>query len=383
MPASGAYRGAMDNDGMHKFAYGHDAIFADLLRLAVPALAAELDFAQAELLPTSHVAVGDSRMREPSAEGAKSHPRMKQRQGDMMWRVPRRRDAIDGTPADLIAVVEFQSTVNSDMARRMREYCQMARENPAVRRPGKEPPAQLPLVVYNGSERWTAPGAVPDLSAWSAAARLTLAPVQHWDYVLMSLERLLATGGGGLAHLPAANRAAATLRLQAERTPAELLARLREEWVRFPGAADRATRNVLYAWAGALLEGMGADLALPSVDELAGKGPNGGKNMATVSEARLGKWFEDVRAEHMALGRAEGIEQGRAEGIAEGAVTQRTGLRRQAAVRFGDAARRLDPLLDEVRSTAKLAEIGVWLMVDTIDELIAKVEAAAAADRVR
>ena len=133
--------------------------------------------------------------------------------------------------------------------------------------------------------------------------------------------------------------------------------------------------------------------------------------MATVSEARLGKWFEDVRAEHMALGRAEGIELGRAEGIeqgraegieqghaegieqghaegieqgrAESAATQRAGLRRQAAVRFGDAARRLDPLLDEVRSTAKLAEIGVWLMVDTIDELIAKVEAAAAADRVR
>ena len=101
--------------------------------------------------------------------------------------------------------------------------------------------------------------------------------------------------------------------------------------------------------------------------------------MATVSEARLGKWFEDVRAEHMALGRAEGIEQGRAES----AATQRAGLRRQAAVRFGDAARRLDPLLDEVRSTAKLAEIGVWLMVDTIEELIAKVEAAAAADRVR
>ena len=132
---------------------------------------------------------------------------------------------------------------------------------------------------------------------------------------------------------------------------------------------------MLYAWAGALLEGMGADLALPSVDELEGTGPKGGKDMATVSEARLGKWFEDVRAEHMALGREQGL--------AEGAATQRAVLRRQAEVRFGDAARRLDPLLDEVRSTAKLAEVGVWLMVDAIDELIAKVEAAAAADRVR
>ena len=46
----------MDNDGIHKFAYRHWAMFADLLRLAVPALAAELDFERAKLLPTFHVA---------------------------------------------------------------------------------------------------------------------------------------------------------------------------------------------------------------------------------------------------------------------------------------------------------------------------------------
>ena len=38
---------------------------------------------------------------------------------------------------------------------------------------------------------------------------------------------------------------------------------------RFPGAADRAVREVLHAWAGALLAHMaGAESALPSVDEL-------------------------------------------------------------------------------------------------------------------
>ena len=72
-------------------------------------------------------------------------------------------------------------------------------------------------------------------------------------------------------------------------------------------------------------------------------------------------------------------EQGRAEGTA----AQRTVLRRHAAQRFGAAAGRLDPLLDEVHSTARLAEIGVWLMVDTIDQLVAKIEAAAARDRIR
>ena len=75
-------------------------------------------------------------------------------------------------------------------------------------------------------------------------------------------------------------------------------------------------------------------------------------------------------------GMARGIEQGRAEGVA----AQRATLRRQAALRFGAAAERLDPFLDQVDSSAKLAEISVWVMTDTIDQLAAKVEAAAASD---
>ena len=80
---------SMDNDGMHKFAYRHLAMFADLLRLAAPAL----DFARAELLPTSHVATADARF--------------KQRHGDMAWRVPHRHGkAQDGSPLHLIVVLE-------------------------------------------------------------------------------------------------------------------------------------------------------------------------------------------------------------------------------------------------------------------------------------
>ena len=175
----------MDNDGLHKFAYRLREVFADLLRLAVPALAAELDFTRAQLLPTSSVA----------AAGA----RFKQRHGDMTWRLPHRRGAgrHGSRRPDLIVVVEFQSTVDQGMAQRMREYCGMLRESPVAGVPEDARPALLPLVVYNGSERWTAPGAVAALPApWSMAAHLALAPFQAWDYVLFSLERLLAMGGG-------------------------------------------------------------------------------------------------------------------------------------------------------------------------------------------
>ena len=103
---------------------------------------------------------------------------MKQRHGDLMWRVPRRRDASDDVPANLIVAAEFQSTVDKNMARRMRDYRRMLRESPSVRRDGEDAPAVLPLLVYNGSERWTAPGAVTELPAWSPEAQRILAPFQ-------------------------------------------------------------------------------------------------------------------------------------------------------------------------------------------------------------
>ena len=387
----------MDNDGIHKFAYRHARIFADLLRLAVPALAAELDFTCAELLPASGVA--------PAAG------RFEQRHGDLAWRVPHRRPDEDGSHPQLIAVVEFQSTVDRDMARRMRDYCRLLRESPP-RRGGSDDDrsALLPLVVYNGSERWTAPGAVATLPPpWTMAAQLALAPFQAEDYVLFSLERLLAAGGDGLARLPVANRSAATLRLQAERTPEDVLGRLRQEWAHFPGAADRAAREVLHAWAGALLGHMaGAESALPSVDELEGL-KTGGKEMATVSEARLGKWFDEVRAEHVALGMKQGVEEGMAQGIergmkqgveegmaqgiergmkqgveqgmAQGIEQERARglarLRRQAAIKFGaGTAERLSALLGAAVAAEEMERVGDWIVeCDRGGDLLARAAA--------
>ena len=76
-------------------------------------------------------------------------------------------------------------------------------------------------------------------------------------------------------------------------------------------------------------------------------------------------------------GMERGIEQGMEQGRAEGVAAQRDVLRRQATVRFGASAKLLDGHLERVGSSAKLAAIGEWLMVDTIGQLVAKVEAAA------
>ena len=180
---------------------------------------------------------------------------------------------------------------------------------------------------------------------------------------MLSLEWLLSSGG--LARLPLDNRSAATLRLQAERTLPGLLARFRREWTRFAGDAEAAMRRVLHAWTRALLVEMGgADSALPALPEL--EGLKGGTDVATVSEARLGKWFADVRAEHIAEGIERGIEQERARGLArlqQGIDQERARglarLRRQAGIKFGErTAERLSALLGGVAADDRMARLG-------------------------
>ena len=156
---------------------------------------------------------------------------------------------------------------------------------------------------------------------------------------MQSLEQLRSSGS--LAHLPLPNRAAATLRLQAERMPADLLARFRLEWSRFAGEENAATRRVLHTWTGALLADMdSADSKLPALADL--EGLEGETNMATVSQALYAEWLAGVRAQHV----AEGIEQGMARGIEQERARGLARLRRQAAIKFGaEMAERLSAVL--------------------------------------
>lgn len=101
-------------------------------------------------------------------------------------------------------------------------------------------------------------------------------------------------------------------------------------------------------------------------------------NFHSRLEENVKIWAEERRAE----GRAEGVEQGLAEGmergLAEGLVSQRIALKRQVALRFGAPAQVLEPLLERIDSPTRLADVSEWLIVDTLDELVAKVRAAAA-----
>ena len=348
----------MDNDSIHKFAYRHPELFADLLCFAVPELASELDLAAAKEVSAAHV-------------GHRACA-LEQRYGDMTWRVPFKTGALkDGTRPYLFVLLEFQSTVDRTMPQRMRNYGTMLRERltadgTAEREGGL--PWLLPIVLYNGSERWTATGHGAELAALpSATARRTLALYQPEDYFLISLERLLAAGGRDLRQLPLANRAAATMRLQLARTPKGFEQRLRTEWARFPGASNHATRRVLHTWVQALTADMagegGTVPTLPSFEELEGRKE---EEMTTIAQADFREWRRKHGQRHEARGVRRGIEQERKRTAAM--------MRRHAAIKFGaQTADRLATILGTNPAAERMERVGVAIMeCDSGTELLAR-----------
>ena len=87
--------------------------------------------------------------------------------------------------------------------------------------------------------------------------------------------------------------------------------------------------------------------------------------MTTVSQARMGKWFDGVRAGFV----AEGIQQERARGLAR--------LRRQASIKFGaQTAERLAARLGAAISTEQMERVGDWIMeCERGGDLLARVAA--------
>ena len=343
----------MDHDAAHKYLYMLDDVVADLLRLIVPGWVDDLNLAAIENVSTEYL--------------NEDHRR---RFGDMVWKVYFRKGALaNGHRPYILVLVEFQSTADRDMARRIHEYTDLLLDrlvrNGIMAREGGLPRV-LPVVVYNGSERWTAIGGdgrdggaghlapVP-----SARAERDLARLQPQLY------RLVDENAGSEQDWPKHNRVAATVRLQRS-APRELQQRLLTEARRFPGAEHEAFRHALHACARALwVDKMGAEAAFPSFNELEQE-----QGMATIFQARWDQEIAAARAEGAAQGRELGLEQGRELGRAE----ERARLRRQATLKFGlDTAERLSDQLASLTTRADLDRVGDWIVeCDSVDELLSR-----------
>ena len=169
----------------------------------------------------------------------------RKRLGDMTFSVRLRRGRLgNGERPYLLVLLEFQSEVDRRMAKRVREYAEMLLERVARGDAlGKEggQPWVLPIVVYNGSEPWTAAGQVTDLAPLPSRRMMRyLALLQPQAYRLLAAGGALTSGAGPAEDWPLDNRVSATVRLQASGTPMSCCLAC---WRRQPASPARRTRR--------------------------------------------------------------------------------------------------------------------------------------------
>ena len=314
-------------------------------------------------LPAHRLAAADlSSLGELSTEYVSDE--LRTRHGDTVWhlRLGRRR-------VFLLVLLEFQAQDDRWMALRILTYSGLLYQelvrNQAPEVAGERLPAVLPVVLYNGSEPWTA---APDMGGLIAPVGPWLAPYQPAQrYVLLDLQRVPADD------LPYRNLLRAVARLEQSRTLEDVvrLVRALQRWLPKRGAEE--LRRAFVDW----------------IRQIAGRLAPAGASVAsvrTLEEASMSlvervaewpkQWLREGREQGIAEGREQGIAEGREQGVAQGVDQQRALLCRMAAARFGaDTAARLADLLAPIDDPERLAEVGDWLVrCDTAAAFFARLD---------
>ena len=295
----------------------------------------ELSFERAQLIGTEHVS-----------------KQLKKRQQDMVWQV---QQTEDGTFVYL--ALEFQSTVDKFMPLRVNTYRSLLFEQ-LVRQHRLDSdgrlPDVIPIVIYNGKRRWTAPLEFSKLHPVrsSVYARYNISA----RYILMDFsackERALKCASNPLALL---------IRLEVAESMAELsqVAEDYVEWYRQPGQEE--LKADLTSWFKTLLENAG--------DENLRRRIEGVEDMGMLAE-NLRQWV----AEYKEAGLAQ-LEQGRIEGLEEG---KRELLLRQIETKYGTEVReQLTETLLRHTTTEALDQFGDWIIeCESAEKLFQRIRAS-------
>ena len=314
------------HDAAYKDLFSHPRMVEDLLRgFAAPEWSDALDFTTLEKLPAEYVSDD-----------------LRRRHGDLVWRLRFRE-----TWLYLLVMLEFQSSTDPYMAVRILVYTGLLYQD-LIRRgalgPDERLPPVLPVVLYNGRRRWTAPVEVADLIAPVGEALARFQPSQRYF--------LLDQGSCGEDDLPRRNLVSALVALENSRSAAELpeLLEVLSDWLRGPGEDE--LRRAFVEWVRRVLpRGRFAGAALPGVQDL-----EGGEMMLAE---RAKEWTEQLLRE----GREQGLERGLEQGLERGRAEERALLCRLAARKFdAETAERLSGLLDCLTDPERLAEVGDWII---------------------
>ena len=331
-------------DAAYKRLFSHREMVRHLLTGFAPGdLAGELDLKTLERWPDSHVS-----------------EELRRRYQDRVWRVRRRGR---GQWLYVLVLLEFQASVDRSMAVRILAYTGLLYEDLLLDGTRESLPPVLPIVLYHGRERWTAPEEVAELCAPAGELLAPYQPSQRYF--------LLATRDYTEASLPVGrNLVSALIRLQTSRRPDEAEAAVvaLDEWLSAP--QSEGLRRAFAEWIRRVLlparSSWGEVPVLEDLREVRGMIP--GQEQTWVEMAR-----EDAEAEGRAKGRVEGRAEGQVEGRAQGQVEL---IRRMAAHKFDSiAADRLIEWLGLLDDPERMTEAGMWLLdSESGKELVARLE---------
>ncbi len=342
------------HDSGFKLLFDHADMVRDLLRGFVPAdIVDDFDFNSLEPLSPDHV--GDD---------------LRQSRSDRVWRV-RFRAAGSQEWLYLLLLLEFQSTADRYMAVRVLSYTaqtwlKLIRGGDLMSDGGLPP--VLPVVIYNGSSRWSAPLEVREAVAEVGPG---LAPFQPRQRYL-----LLDQGALDVETLPSGNLVSAQVGLGRAAVPdvpaalgriGALLSEPRH------GSLRRAFAEMARQLVGRSRTAGSQPGLVESLRELAQAGDLNA--MASTLGERIDEYVEEKVEEKVAERAAERHEQGLALGLERGLRHERAMLSRQAARKFGgETAARLEALLERIDDPERFVRIGE----DVIDcatgaELLARV----------
>ena len=215
----------------------------------------------------------------------------------------------------------------------------------------------LPVVLYNGQRRWTAPVEMTKLLAAGSDVLTPYQPSQR--YYVLDVSRVSA------ADLPAGNLVSALIGLEKTRDAAGLREALKALFDLLRKQKDDTLTQAFVTW---LRQGLRHAGRLPAD----GEGPLAQlRETQTMLEETVREWTR----EWLEQGRAQGIEQGRAQGIEQARQENRELLCRQAARKFdAGAAEGLAAALARVTDPDRLARVGDWIIeCATASELLARV----------
>ena len=318
----------MYEDEISRIAFAEPEMVRHLLALLPADAVAGLDMRRLRRLPTEHIGRGARR-----------------RVADMAWAV--------GAPtplhphAEVLLVVEFQSSPDARMALRLEAYVALLRQEMAAELSSADGlPPVLPVVVYTGARRWR-PLGVRQLAAPMSAG------LRRWQ---PDLAPLMLDAAALSAEDGDVNPAAALLRLQRCRRPAELpgLAAALFRALRRDDRLERLAARLSDALMQMLVARFGGDeTGERHTEELR-------RTLRYMEEPRmLAETVTQWRQEAVDEGMSKGMSKGRRLGLSEGMSHERTLLRRQAARRFGPATGdALAALLANEEDVERLAAVG-------------------------